>query len=59
MQPEGIIINVKHLMSYLKSAKYGRKRRGIHYDLEIIMVLFILAKLCGQNKVYGIADWLR
>jgi hypothetical protein len=25
--------------------------------LEIILTLFILGKLCGENKVYGIADW--
>ena len=58
-QTEGKIINVKHLMSYLKRVKDRRKRRGIRYDLEIILVLFILAKLCGQNKVYGIADWVQ
>jgi hypothetical protein len=25
--------------------------------LEVILVIFIMAKLCGENKVYGIADW--
>lgn len=39
--------------------KDGRKRRGIRYRLEIILALFILAKLCGENKVYGIADWVQ
>ncbi len=29
----------------------------MRYPLEIILGLFILAKLCGQNKIYGIADW--
>ena len=33
------------------------KGGGKRYRLEIILVLFILAKLCGQNKIYGIADW--
>lgn len=51
------IINVGHLISYLKRIKDDRKRRGIRYSLEVIMVLIILAKLCGQNKVYGMADW--
>ena len=32
---------------------------GCVIDLEIILVLFILAKLCGQNKIYGIADWVQ
>jgi predicted transposase YbfD/YdcC len=56
-QVEGKIINIRHLLSYLRQVKDGRKRRGKRYRLEIILVLFILAKLCGQNKVYGIADW--
>ena len=51
------IINVGDLLSYLLRVKDGRKRRGIRYDLRTILVIFILAKLCGQNKIYGIADW--
>lgn len=56
-QPEVKIINLHHLLSYLRQVKDGRKRRGKRYSLEVILVLFILAKLCGQNKIYGIADW--
>ena len=51
------IINVGDLLSYLLRVKDGRKRRGIRYSVRTILVIFILAKLCGQNKVYGIADW--
>jgi predicted transposase YbfD/YdcC len=47
------------LLEYLKRVKDGRKRRGIRYSLEIVLTLFILAKLCGENKVYGIADWVQ
>jgi len=56
-QAEGKIINLRHLLRYLQQVKDGRKRRGKRYSLELILILFILAKLCGQNKVYGIADW--
>ena len=58
-ESEGKIINVKHLLEYLRRVKDGRKRRGVRYPLEVILVLFILAKLCGENKVYGIADWVQ
>ena len=58
-QAEGKIISLGHLMDYLKRVKDGRKRRGVRYRLEIILALFILAKLCGQNKAYGIADWVQ
>ena len=58
-QAEGKIISIGHLMDYLKRIKDGRKRRGIRYRLEIVLALFILAKMCGQNKPYGIADWVQ
>ncbi len=59
VEPVGKVISIEHLQSYLMRVKDGRKRRGVRYELEIILVLFILAKLCGQNKVYGIADWVQ
>lgn len=58
-QPAAKIISIGHLLSYLVRIRDNRKRRGIRYRLEIILVLFILAKLCGQNKPYGIADWIQ
>jgi len=51
------MISVGNLLSYLLRVKDGRKRRGIRYSLATVLTLLILAKLCGQNKVYGIADW--
>jgi hypothetical protein len=56
-QAKGKIIHLGHLLRYLGQVKDGRKRRGKRYSLEVILTLFILGKLCGQNKVYGIADW--
>ena len=59
-EPEALeakIINVGDLYSYLLRVKDGRKRRGIRYGLRTILIVFILAKLCGQNKIYGIAEW--
>lgn len=56
-QSVGKIIHVPHLLSSLKRVQDRRKRRGVRYPLEVILVLFILAKLCGENKVSGIADW--
>lgn len=58
-QANGQIIDMGHLPDYLRQVKDGRKRRGIRYPLEVILTLFILAKLSGENKVYGIADWVQ
>ena len=56
---EGEIIHVNELLEYLKRLTDGRKPRGIRYQLETILVFYILAKFCGQDKVYGIADWIQ
>ena len=58
-QISGQIISIGHLINYLKRLTDGRKRRGIRYALDILLTLFILAKLCGQNKPSGIADWVQ
>lgn len=57
--PEAIIFGVGHLLDFLARLQDRRKPRGIRYSLEIILLLFIFAKLCGQNKPYGIADWVK
>jgi hypothetical protein len=55
---EAKIFSVGHLLAYLMRLTDSRERRGLRYRLEIVLSLFILAKLCGQNKPYGIADWV-
>jgi predicted transposase YbfD/YdcC len=62
IEPEegaGQIISIGHLINYLKRVTDSRKQRGIRYALDILLTLFILAKLCGQNKPSGIADWVQ
>lgn len=56
---DGRIISIGHLLDYLKRLSDSRKRRGMRYKLEIVLLLYMLAKLCGQNKVSGIADWIQ
>lgn len=36
-----------------------RKRRGRRYPLALVLLLVVLAKLCGENEVRGIAEWVR
>ena len=51
------IINLNSLYSYLERVRDGRKAQGLRYKLATILVLIILAKLCGQDTPSGIADW--
>jgi len=45
-----------HLLDYLRWMQDGRKLQGIRYPPKVFLALFIMAKLCDENIVYGIAD---
>lgn len=51
------VFSLGSLYSYLAQLPDRRRRRGIRYSLATILVVVILAKLCGQDKPFGIADW--
>jgi predicted transposase YbfD/YdcC len=53
----GQIFSVGSLLAYLARIKDTRKPRGIRYSLTTILAVMVLAKLCGEDKPYGIADW--
>lgn len=57
LPPQGMIFNISSLYAYLLRISDRRKRRGIRYSLVTILVVLILAKLCGLDKPYEIADW--
>lgn len=37
----------------------GRRARGKRYTLPLLLVLIVLAKLSGEDRPSGIADWVR
>lgn len=55
----GINYDVGSLYDYLKQMQDIRKKRGLRYELSIILLLIILAKICGEDKPYGIAEWAK
>jgi predicted transposase YbfD/YdcC len=56
---EGAVFDVTALMEFLEQVTDQRKRRGRRYSLPFLIVMIILAKLSGENKPMGIADWLK
>ena len=36
-----------------------RKPKGLRYRLETILVVMVLAKMCGEDNPSGIADWAK
>lgn len=59
MATEGIVFDIGALTQYLKQVTDSRKARGQRYSLEFLLVLIILAKLAGENKPKGIAEWIQ
>lgn len=54
----GIVYDLKSLFAFLLQVTDSRHARGKRYSLELLLVLIILAKLCGENTPSGIADWV-
>jgi len=56
---EGIVFDLGSLYSWFTQLSDNRKRKGIRYSLANIMVLMTMAKLSGEDKPSGIADWVK
>jgi len=55
----GVIFDLGSLYAYLQSLHDKRKARGIRYPLVAILVLIVMAKICGEDQACGIADWVK
>jgi len=56
---EDVVFDVGSLYAQLQVLKDGRKPRGIRYPLAAILVMMVMAKLCGEDTPSGIADWVK
>ncbi len=54
----GKVLNISGLYSYFQGLTDQRKARGKRYALETILLGMFLAKLCGEDKPSGIAEWV-
>lgn len=54
----GLIYELKSLYAYLQRVQDRRKAKGKRYRLLDLLVLMVLAKLCGEDTPSGIADWV-
>lgn len=58
LDPQGFVIDLGSLYAYLCSLKDSRHARGVRYALVTILVFVVLAKLAGEDRLAGIADWV-
>ena len=54
----GNVFGVGSLYAELSKLTDQRDARGIRYQLVNILVFIILAKLCGEDRPSGIAEWV-
>lgn len=55
----GQVFDVGSLYAEFCKLQDGRKARGKRYRMETILTLIVLAKLCGEDKLSGIAEWAK
>lgn len=53
------VFDAGSLYYHFEAIQDVRKKRGIRYSLPIVFLLVVLAKLCGQDTPFGIADWAK
>jgi predicted transposase YbfD/YdcC len=54
----GLIFEFGSLYTYFERVSDSRKSKGKLYPLVMLLVLMLLAKLSGEDKPSGIADWV-
>lgn len=55
----GKVFNLVSLYTRFQGVQDTRKNRGKRYALATILVGMFLAKLCGEDKPSGIAEWVK
>lgn len=56
---DGVIFDVGSVYSRLTDLPDPRARRGRRYELAVLLLVVLLAKLAGQDKPDGIAEWVK
>jgi predicted transposase YbfD/YdcC len=54
----GLIFTTNSLYEYLRKITDTRQAKGKRYSLATLLLVMILAKLCGEDKPSGICDWV-
>lgn len=55
---EGFACDLTSLYAALTELKDRRDARGLRYRLVTVLVFIVLAKLCGEDHLRGIAQWV-
>ncbi len=59
LDPNGFIVDLDSLYAWLARLHDKRHARGVRYALVTVLLFLVLAKLAGQDRLYGISQWVR
>lgn len=54
----GLIFDIDSLYAYFERVSDTRKAKGKQYSLALLLLLMMLAKLGGEDRPSGMADWV-
>ncbi len=54
-----VVFDVRSLWRRLAALSDRRQRRGKRYALPLVLLLIVLAKLSGEDRPSGVADWVQ
>jgi len=55
---QGLVVDLGSLYECLSRLEDRRAARGVRYELVNILVFVVLAKLAGEDRLTGIAEWV-
>jgi predicted transposase YbfD/YdcC len=59
LDPNGFIVDLDSWYEFLSRLHDSRDARGVRYALVTVLVFILLAKLTGQDRIYGISQWVK
>ena len=59
LDPAGLVIDIDSLYAAFAHLHDSRHARGLRYGLVTLLIYIVLAKLAGQDRVTGIAQWVK
>lgn len=59
LDPQGFVIDLDSLYAALTQLRDRRKPQGLRYSLATVLVFLVLGKLAGEDRIYGISQWVK
>ncbi len=59
LNPCGFVVDLDSLYAHLARLQDRRHARGLRYALVTVLGYIVLAKLAGEDRLFGISQWVR